>query len=215
MSIVTKKIGCKYVTKYNITFNFTYVQPPITGSSYVWTLQQNSFTVAVTDYTINSIAVTNASYTFNSSTGDLIIYDVVGNVVVTIAAVAKDSILCGLNIHGYYYSDQQGNLHGYWPASGTVTYINKYGQSVTLDLSTLGKSTDQKNIILAGTQVVCTNIALASDYGSPSQRQVQFYIGPYPVWSSSELVHSGPGTGTSYTYQNINDKWILITSSGY
>ena len=35
MSIVTKKIGCKYVTKYNITFNFTYVQPPITGPNYV------------------------------------------------------------------------------------------------------------------------------------------------------------------------------------
>lgn len=217
MAIVTRKIGYKYLTKYNITFNFTYLQPTVTGPSYVWTLQQNAFTVAIDDYNIESITVTNASYTFNSTTGDLIIYDVVGNVVVTIAAVAKDDILYTLKVAGAQYADQ-GQYYGYWPSSGTITYTNKYGQSVTVNVANLNIgpgpltiSWQRTNAILKGTAVVCTNIALSSNYGSPSARNVRFYR---YYQTSENIEHTGPGTGASYSYQNI-DGSVIISTSGY
>lgn len=217
MAIVTKKIGCKYITKYNITFNFTYVQPTVTGPSYVWTLQQNSFTVAVNDYNIESITVTNASYTFDNTTGDLIIYDVVGNVVVTIAAVAKDNILYWLEVTGAWDKDSYGNTYGFWPSSGTITYTNKYGQSVTVDVSTLGigisgrSSWDAYYAMLKGTRVICTNIALSSNYLPSDARKVRFYRYYYDL---DHIEHTGPGTGASYTYQNIDGR-VIISPSGY
>lgn len=210
----------KKVVKYSISFNFPYLQPTVTGPSYVYSETYNYFYIDLNGYNIEQLTVLNAAYTFNASSGELMIHNVTNNVSVTISASSKN--LCTLQLKGYYYSSQ-GQVYGYWPATGTITFTNKYGVQEVFDVADAHLSTFPQvyyltDKILEGTDVICTNIALGTNYGTPSHRDVEFYQGPeLPAY----LVYAGPGNGASYTFENVQSRGsgirpsLVIAPSGY
>lgn len=208
------------VVQYPISFTYTYLQPTITGPSYVYSGKNNSFSVDSTNYDLERITVTNASYTYNDSTGELVIYNVSNDVTVSIVASSKN--LCTLKLAGHNYADK-GQYYGYWPATGTIKYRDKYGIQRTFNVANANLNAFNVNYymtdaIMEGTDVICTNIALSTNYGNPSYRNVRFYAGEE---ISSYLVYTGPGTGSSYTFENVQSRGsgirvsLVIASSGY
>ena len=202
------------VVQYPISFTFTYLEPTITGPSYVFSGKNNTFSVDSTNYDLERITVVNASYRYNDSTGELVIFDVEDDVRVTIVASSKN--LRTLKLAGHNFADS-GNYYGYWLASGTIKYRDKYGiqrifNVANANLDAFNVNYYIRDTIMAGTDVICTNIVLDSNYGTASSRNVQFYAGPYEI--STYLVYTGPGTGSPYTFENVQSN-LIIASSGY
>lgn len=206
--------------QYSISFTFVYLQPTVTGPSSVFSETNNYFTIDVNGYDIERIRVTNASYTFDSTTGELVIYNVTNDV--TVRITASSTKLCTLELVGHFFTSS-GDRYGYWPATGRIKYMNKYGVEETFNVADAGLGAQTQTYyltdkILEGTDVVCTNIALGTNYGTPSSRDVEFYQGPSE--SSQYLVYTGPGTGSSYTFENVQSSGssipaVIIAASGY
>ena len=111
MANIIKTIGCKYSKQYNISFSFTQFEVTVSGPTKVLSNTVNIFTVPNT-YTY-TVSATNAQViieTHDSEDTEIKVYDVTGNVTLTITATAKQTR--SIYLQGAYFTDQ-GNYYGY------------------------------------------------------------------------------------------------------
>lgn len=137
--------GYKYIRSITVPVTITYTrsmfQPPVTGPATVKTDDSyNDFTIDLTDYILDStggITVTNASYTYYSSTGIIRIKNVTGPVTINITA---HGIPCTIYVGGHSGGETQSTWTGSYPSAGTIKYIDIYGIQQTVNVADLGCS---------------------------------------------------------------------------
>lgn len=216
MSSINYFTGYKYIRSITVPVTITYTrsmfQPPVTGPATVKTDDSyNDFTIDLTDYILDStggITVTNANYTYNSSTNTIRITDATGPVTINITA---HGIPCTIFVGGAQGGETQSTFTGSYPSTGTIKYTDVYGIQQIVNVADLGCSVGWRQSptyariydALVGSDVVCTNIGVTTKNGSGTTTGYYVYLRFGNVGTSYDSYSVTSSSRVNYTFTNI------------
>lgn len=169
MSAQTYSLGWRYSSYLTYPISYTLDRgvtiPSITGPSVVHTGETITLTVDDQYYAVESISVTNAT---GSVSGDTItISNPTGEVSIGLTVVYRDSLLCTLRIQSRGGGETAARYSASYINSGTITYLNKYGETAVIDCSTLDLALvfaqTYKYVdftVVVDSDITCSNIGL-------------------------------------------------------
>lgn len=208
--------GYKYTKSITVPVTITYTrsmfQPPVTGPTTVKTDDSyNDFTIDLTDYILDStggITVTNANYTYDSSTNVIRITDVTGPVTINITA---HGIPCTIFVGGAQGGETQSTFTGSYPSTGTIKYTDIYGIQQIVNVADLGCSVGWRQSpkyariydVLVGSDIVCTNIGVTTKNGSGTTSGYYVSLRFGNVGTSYDSYSVTSSSRISYTFTNV------------
>lgn len=222
MAIENYNIGYTYQAKFTYPIQFTYynpsINPPISGPTSVVNIEPTVFNVDTTNFSIGEIIVTNATGVYDSTNDTITITNPIGNVSVLVKA--KGPIAGSLN--NYWCLEIAGshggsgdNEYGSAPISGTVSYIDAYGDNKVLDISTLGlipgglnqhyytpNSAGIGDQIMAGTPIVFSNIVVGVYNYASGDVRISYFD------TSSHTIVQG-----NYSNYTVNASYVTTSNS--
>lgn len=174
MSSINYFTGYKYIKSITVPVTITYTrsmfQPSVTGPATVKTDDTSvQFVVDQSNAIVESVSIINASCSYDPSedpTIILTIYNITGPVTINITA---HGVPLTLYVGGAAGGETASTYLGSWPAGGTIQYVNIYGITQTVSVSSFGLHASWKGSnkltayiydVCAGTQVKCSNITL-------------------------------------------------------
>lgn len=195
--------------KKNITFTLPYFSgTTITGNDYVLTNDTNVFIINLASYrSVESITVTNCTYTYTSSTKTLTIENVTGDVTVRIVIVGST---CELHFGSGSFIES-GHVVHQAVASGTVSYTDKYGRSATMNIA---NPPSDKNVVLKNSRCVFSNVKIENTTSFPTTKitfgQGDYKYNKHPSYQyGNDTVYTGSGSGCSYTFSSVTGRYVV------
>lgn len=197
--------------KKNITFTIPYFSgTTITGNNYVLTNDTNFFTINLASYrSVESITVTNCTYTYTSVTKTLTIKNVTGDVQVEIIIVGDTSELVFGS--GSFIEGEPPHVVHQKVASGTVNYTDKYGRSAVMNIA---NAPSNKNVVLKNTSCRFANVKIENTTSYRTTKitfgQGSYKYNKHPSFQQgNDTVYTGSGSGCNYTFSNVTGRYVV------